>query len=378
MTFTTQEVNAFALSFADALVSAKSKAEVQASNDALFKGSEVKPTMISAAVGDLFKHTDRPFKDVTKQMPVAQWPLLPASICEIDEDYFFRLNLLQDILIFIQEPTEFGLWLSGEKGTGKTSVLEQITARLGRKLYQETGSAKTEYFDLFGMHVPIGNGKTRFMAGGLLLAMREGGVFVLNEADAMLPSEQIKLNEIISGKACYVPQLEEWIYPHKDFRFAATGNTNGSGDDSGNYLGTNRMNSAFMDRFMSVVVEYLPKEVEVELLKLVLNKFVKQKGLDKNPHFNLKTYEAFCDEMVEVATLVRQAVKSQSGASSVLSIRGLKRWLLLVVQNTKMDGMNTLKAAFMKAYGNSLTEVERITALELCVDVFGDQFNTAS
>ncbi|MEZ9922365.1 AAA family ATPase, partial [Vibrio breoganii] len=90
---------------------------------------------------------------------------------------------------------------------------------------------------------------TIWMDGCLTKAMREGHILILNEIDLMDPAELANMNAILEGSPLVISQLDgEIIAPHPNFRVVATSNSNGSGSD-GMYVGVQRLNLAFMDRF---------------------------------------------------------------------------------------------------------------------------------
>ncbi|MCF8026682.1 MAG: CbbQ/NirQ/NorQ/GpvN family protein, partial [Desulfobacteraceae bacterium] len=81
------------------------------------------------------------------------------------------------------------------------------------------------------------------------------------------PGENVGFNGIIQGEPLVIPENGgEIVYPHPDFRFVATGNTIGDGDD-GLYLGASRQNIAFLDRFWAVLVDYIDAKAEKKILK---------------------------------------------------------------------------------------------------------------
>ncbi len=344
---TPEQMAFFAKSLASNLVSEQAKQSLKERNDAVaYKPTEIKPTKVQKKAVELFKKIDKQSNDQLV-LTVNEWKIKPVGIPAVIDDYFFRAELLQDLTNFIFTDVDYGFWMIGGHGTGKTSIAEQVAARFGIQCFSETCSERTEFLDLFGYNIPCAGGKMKFVHGGLYLAMQNGGICVLNEVDAMSPSELIKLNELLGGKPVYVPQTESWLVPHKDFRLIVTSNTNGTSDDP-RYIGTGQLNAAFKDRFMKTYVDYLPPEVEEAYLAGVLAKYFNE----SNPHYSElreKQYKALITMIVKVANALRKTAVSMSGGMTPPSIRATKRWLELTLKGTSTNGISGTRSAFSKS-----------------------------
>lgn len=190
--------------------------------------------------------------------PSAYTPLL-------DPDYIFH-EASRDLIVWFLNPTE-PVYIFGPTGCGKTSCIKQLAARLNYPVFEVTGHGRLEFSDMTGHHT-VRNGNMTFEYGPLSLAMRYGGLFLLNEIDLTSPDVSAGLNGILDGSPlCIAENGGELITPHPLFRFAATANTNGGGDDTGLYQGTQRQNLAFSDRFILCEMGYPDAEVEEKLLK---------------------------------------------------------------------------------------------------------------
>lgn len=369
---TLEQMAFFAKSLASNLVSEQAKQSLKERNDAVaYKPTEIKPTKVQKKAVELFKKIDKQSNDQLV-LTVNEWKIKPVGIPAVIDDYFFRAELLQDLTNFIFTDVDYGFWMIGGHGTGKTSIAEQVAARFGIQCFSETCSERTEFLDLFGYNIPCDGGKMKFVHGGLYLAMQNGGICVLNEVDAMSPSELIKLNELLGGKPVYVPQTESWLVPHKDFRLIVTSNTNGTSDDP-RYIGTGQLNAAFKDRFMKTYVDYLPPEVEEAYLSGVLAKYFNE----SNPHYSElreKQYKALITMIVKVANALRKTAVSMSGGMTPPSIRATKRWLELTLKGTSTNGISGTRSAFLKAYAYDLSEHEQNAAIEVCIEHFGSDF----
>ena len=116
-------------------------------------------------------------------------------------------------------------------------------------------------------HLSVHQGNMEFEYGPLSLAMKYGGLFLLNEIDLLEPSTAAGLNGILDGHPLCIPENGgELILPHPMFRFAATANSNGGSDETGLYQGVLRQNTALMDRFWLCEVGYPAAKAEERLL----------------------------------------------------------------------------------------------------------------
>lgn len=175
----------------------------------------------------------------------------------INPDYVFP-DTIRDLVVWFMQPSD-PLYLFGPTGSGKTSLIHQVAARLNYPVFDVTGHGRLEFADLTG-HLSLDQGSMRFDYGPLALAMRYGGLFLLNELDLLDPATATGLNGVLDGlPLCLAENGGEIITPHPMFRFIATANTNGGSDETGLYQGTLRQNLAFMDRFWVCEVPYRPE-----------------------------------------------------------------------------------------------------------------------
>lgn len=187
-----------------------------------------------------------------------------------DPSYILPQWGVQVIQWFI-EPFD-ALWISGPTGCGKSALIRYIAARLNYPVYEVTGHGRLELPDLVG-HVglvpgPDGSGTiTAWVPGPLPLAMQGGGIFLFNEIDLVDPSVLAGLNTVLDGRPLYIADRQEYIQPSPAFRFVATANSNGSGENVGLYTGVVSQNYAFQSRFYHICADYLPQDVEMGLVE---------------------------------------------------------------------------------------------------------------
>lgn len=249
-----------------------------------------------------------------KDVSVKVWlgrPEVPAKV----PDYVFRPELLRTMLLWLSGRASRNLFLSGPSGSGKSSLIEQVAAATGRSVVRVACHRDLELVDLIGRWVVKGPDKWEFQYGPLPLAMKSGYVLILDEADTLLPSVAMGLNSVLDGAPLFVPETAELIHPDEHFYIAATGNTNGQGDQSGNYRGTTKQNLAWGDRFLMDTVGYLEPEQELGLLDKVVPNVPK----------------AFREKAVKYANQARATFMSEDyngvKPSITLTTRGLIRWM---------------------------------------------------
>jgi cobaltochelatase CobS len=219
--------------------------------------------------------------------PHDQQEMVPA----ISNDYVYDIDELKDVILGVELNIPTYLW--GHKGTGKSEMVEQICARTNRPTIRVQHTVNTEESHVVGQWT-VRDGQTVFELGPLPIAMINGWVYVADEYDFALPSVLSVYQAVLEGKPLVIKEADaknRIIKPAANFRFMASGNTNGSGDETGLYQGTVVQNSANYDRFGVVVhKKYMPKAAESQILQN-----------------RAKLMKEDADKMVEFAALVREA-----------------------------------------------------------------------
>ena len=199
--------------------------------------------------------------------------------------------------------------------------------------------------------------------GPLALAMRYGGLLLLNEIDLTPPEVAAGLNGILDGAPlCIAENGGELVNAAPMFRFVATANSNGSGDSTGLYQGVQRQNAAFLDRFILCEMSYPDAFVEQNLLK---------------QRFPVLPAE-LCDKMVEYANEVRSlfmgdATDNMTNSIEVtFSTRSLLRWADLTVryQPLARQGIQPVAYALDRALAYRASRETRAMLHELVQRIF--------
>lgn len=243
--------------------------------------------------------------------------LSEAAYPKIKPHYVFAKALLKKLLLFLTTPTaRNNLLLTGDTGAGKSSLIEQIAARLNVPVFAIACSGKMRLAHFVGSMTLVG-GNTVWKDGPLLLAMRHGGIFLADEITRLDQSEQMALAHILDDGVIAVPETGELVRAADSFRFIATGNSIGHGDSSGAYNGEKVASAAFLNRFQKLRVDYLDKADEVRLLRLIA------------PVLG----EDLTERMVRFANEARAAFVSRGGdLRTAVSTRDLVVWALETVR----------------------------------------------
>lgn len=275
---------------------------------------------------------------------------------------------LRDVILWFIHSDE-PLYITGPSGCGKTSGVKQIAALLNYPVFEITGHNRLETPELVG-HFALQNGSTVWVDGPLTMAVRQGGLFLLNEIDLLDPSTATGLNSILDGSALCIADTAEVVEPAAGFRFVGTANTNGSGDTTGTYVGTLRQNAAFQNRFLHIEADYLPEQSENLLLRKVAP------GLP----------DAVRELMLRLTTTVRNIMTGKEIADKALtsfvgmnlqvpmSTRVLLRWAYWTEKLIPMRkaGVNVLEKALDMSIANSCDSMSKNTLHELLQRIAGD------
>lgn len=275
-------------------------------------------------------------------------PDTPDMVPVSSDDYVYDIDELKNVILANELNIPCYVW--GHKGSGKSELFEQIAARTGRGFMRVQHTVNTEESHIAGQWT-VKDGHTVFELGPLPLAMINGWMYCADEYDFALPSVLSVYQAVLEGKPLVIKEADaanRIIKPHPNFRFVATGNTNGSGDETGLYQGTNIQNSANYDRFGMVIhKQYMKKSAE----SLILQNRV---GLVKED----------ADKMVEFAGLVREAYDGAK-ISDVVSPRTLIYAAKIGVKR------GSFRQGITLSFINKLSKVDREVVDGLAQRIFG-------
>ncbi len=247
--------------------------------------------------------------------------------------------------------------IQGYHGTGKSTHIEQVAARLNWPTVRVNLDSHISRIDLIGKDaIKLRDGRqvTEFHEGILPWALRNPCAIVFDEYDAGRPDVMFVIQRVLEhdGKLTLLDQ-NEIITPHPAFRLFATANTVGLGDTTGLYHGVQQINQAQMDRWSLVAtLNYLSHDAETAIV------------LSKNPAYNTAKGRQEISQMVTVADLTRTAfIKGQ--LSTVMSPRTVITW----AENARI--FRDIGYAFRLTFLNKCDELERQTVAEFYQRCFG-------
>jgi cobaltochelatase CobS len=248
--------------------------------------------------------------------------------------------------------------IQGYHGTGKSTHIEQVAARLNWPCIRINLDSHISRIDLIGKDaIVLRDGKqvTEFREGLLPWALQTPTALVFDEYDAGRPDVMFVIQRIleVDGKLTLLDQ-NRVIRPNPWFRLFATANTVGLGDTSGLYHGTQQINQGQMDRWSIVVtLNYLPAETEAAIV------------LAKLPAYDTPQGRRRIASMVKVADMTRQGFIA-GDISTVMSPRTVITW----AQNAEIFG--NVGFAFRVSFLNRCDEAERPLIAEYYQRVFGE------
>ena len=248
--------------------------------------------------------------------------------------------------------------VQGYHGTGKSTHIEQVAARLHWPLIRVNLDSHVSRIDLVGKDaIVLKDGKqvTEFREGMLPWAIQRPIALVFDEYDAGRPDVMFVIQRVLEaqGKLTLLDQ-NRVIRPNPWFRLFSTTNTIGLGDTTGLYHGTQQINQGQMDRWSIVTtLNYLAHDVEAEIV------------LAKAPSYNTADGKRTINAMVRVADMTRNAFMN-GDISTVMSPRTVITW----AQNADIfDG--DIALAFRMTFLNKCDELERGTVAEFFQRAFG-------
>ncbi len=281
---------------------------------------------------------------------------------DLDPDYLFNRETTLAILAGFAYNRR--VMVTGYHGTGKSTHIEQVAARLNWPCIRINLDSHISRIDLIGKDAIVlqeGKQVTEFREGILPWAYQHNVALVFDEYDAGRPDVMFVIQRILesSGKLTLLDQSKV-IRPHQAFRLFATANTIGLGDTTGLYHGTQQINQAQMDRWSIVTaLNYLPHAQEVGIV------LAKSKSYDNDK--GRKTIS----NMVRVADLTRNAFM-QGDLSTVMSPRTVITW----AQNADIFG--DVGFAFRVTFLNKCDELERSIVAEFYQRCFGEELPESS
>ena len=274
---------------------------------------------------------------------------------EIDKNYMFD----KDTTLAVLSGFAFNkrVLVQGFHGTGKSTHIEQIAARLNWPCIRINLDSHVSRIDLIGKDaITIKDGKqiTEFKEGILPWSIQNPIALVFDEYDAGRPDVMFVIQRVLEADGSFtLLDKNKVIKQNKYFRLFATSNTVGLGDTTGLYHGTQQINQGQMDRWNIVTsLNYLSLEKEMEIV------------IAKNKNLNNSKGKEKVSNMIKVATLTRKGFMA-GDISTVMSPRTVLHW----VENSEI--FNDIGYAFRVTFLNKCDDVEKNIIAEYYQRCFG-------
>lgn len=280
----------------------------------------------------------------------------------IDEAYRFDPETTKSILAGFAFNRR--VMVQGYHGTGKSTHIEQIAARLNWPCIRINLDSHVSRIDLIGKDAIVvedGVQITAFKEGMLPWAFQRPVALVFDEYDAGRPDVMFVIQRVLEaeGRLTLLDQ-NKVLKPNPWFRLFSTTNTIGLGDTTGLYHGTQQINQGQMDRWSIVTaLNYLAHDAEMEIV------------IAKAPLYNSDDGRQAIDAMVRVADMTRNAFMA-GDISTVMSPRSVITW----AQNAEI--FQDIGYAFRVTFLNKCDELERPTVAEFYQRAFGEDLPEAA
>ena len=292
---------------------------------------------------------------IDSEMQVPAFSKPAEHVPDIDEAYRFDHDTTLAVLAGFAYNRR--VIIQGYHGTGKSTHIEQVAARLNWPCIRVNLDSHISRIDLVGKDaIVLRDGKqvTEFREGLLPWALQRATALVFDEYDAGRPDVMFVIQRVleVEGKMTLL-DVNRVIRPHPAFRLFATANTVGLGDTTGLYHGTQQINQGQMDRWNIVTtLNYLPHDDEMKIV------------LAKSPTYDNEAGRKTVDAMVRLADLTRAGFMN-GDISTVMSPRTVMTW----AENARI--FNDIAFAFRVTFLNKCDELERATVAEYYQRCFG-------
>ncbi len=276
---------------------------------------------------------------------------------QVDDAYRFDRNTTLAILAGFSHNRR--VLVQGYHGTGKSTHIEQVAARLNWPCIRVNLDSHISRIDLVGKDAIVlrdGQQVTEFREGILPWAYQNPTALVFDEYDAGRPDVMFVIQRVLEaeGRLTLLDQSRV-LHPHPAFRLFATANTVGLGDTTGLYHGTQQINQGQMDRWSIVTtLNYLGHDAEVEIV------------IAKVPSYDNENGRSTVSAMVALAELTRSGFIN-GDVSTVMSPRTVITW----AENALL--FEDIGFAFRLSYLNKCDEIERPIVAEYYQRCFGSE-----
>ena len=291
---------------------------------------------------------------------------IESWIPEKDPTYV-PFGFFKNLESIIKAKTFYPVFITGLSGNGKTTMVEQVAAKLKRELIRVNVSIETDEEDLIGGNTLL-NGNIVYREGPVLTAMRRGAILLIDEIDRG-SNKLLCLQSVLEGKPYFNKKTGEIIHAAPGFTVVATANTKGKGTEDGRFIAAQILDEAFLERFpITVEQEYPNATVE----KKILHNKMKMYG---------KEDETFADILISWADIIRKTFL-EGAVDELISTRRLvniaQAYSIFNHQENAIRFCinrfdDDTKTAFMELYNKIVNPVEEKPAEEVKIPKEGEE-----
>jgi len=294
---------------------------------------------------------------ISKKIMVPYFSQKSDLVPEVDDGYVFDDATTTSILMGFKYNKK--VLIQGLHGTGKSSHIEQISARLNWPCVRINLDGHISRFDLLGKDGIVLEGDkqvTTFKEGLLPWAIKNPVALVFDEYDAGRPDVMFVIQRVLESEGNFtLLDKNKVIKQNKFFRLFATSNTVGLGDTTGLYHGTQQINQGQMDRWNIVTtLNYLSLDKEMEII------------VAKNKELNNAKGKEMVSNMIKVASLTRKGFIA-GDISTVMSPRTVLHW----AENAEI--FKDTGYAFRVTFLNKCDDIEKNIIAEYYQRCFGEE-----
>lgn len=284
--------------------------------------------------------------------------MVEDSIVPIKDPTYVPFGFFKQLEQIIASKAFYPVFITGLSGNGKTTMVEQVAAKLKRECVRVNISIETDEDDLIGGNT-LQDGNVIYREGPVIMAMRRGAVLLIDEIDRG-SNKLMCMQSILEGKPLFNKKTGEVIHPAPGFTVIATANTKGRGTEDGRFIAAQILDEAFLERFpITVEQEYPSTTTEKKILRNKMN-------------FYGKLDEEFLEMLVNWADIIRKTFQ-EGGVDEIISTRRLVNIAQAYsIFNTREDAIrycinrfdDDTKTAFMDLYEKMTAPVEIATVTD--------------
>jgi MoxR-like ATPase len=222
---------------------------------------------------------------------------------------YVPFGFFKDLTTILSTRKFYPIFITGLSGNGKSVMVEQACARLGREMIRVQITEETDEDDLVGGQTLV-DGNVVQRDGPALIAMERGAILLLDEIDRG-GNKLMALQGILEGKPYFNKKTGRIVYPKPGFNIIATANTKGQGSETGKFISAKILDDALLERFAITVEQEYPNSKTEK--RIILNKMMRAGRVD----------EQFADNLVNWAEIIRKTY-FDGGIDELVSTRRLE------------------------------------------------------